>query len=90
MMATGAAPMPNHIMSFLKVAFGCEVMQGYGMTENAAAAFVTPPGYRLTGHHFVAHDNAMLITVVLTYVFAVIFPSSLCFSSFFSRLLPYC
>eukprot|EP00045_Choanoeca_perplexa_P008245 m.75981 g.75981 ORF g.75981 m.75981 type:complete len:670 (-) comp14416_c0_seq1:115-2124(-) len=45
MMATGAAPMPAHIMDFLKVAFQCEVFQGYGMTENAAAAVITPLGY---------------------------------------------
>ena len=29
-----------------QVAFCCEVFQGYGMTENAAAAVVTPVGYR--------------------------------------------
>ncbi|EDQ87794.1 uncharacterized protein MONBRDRAFT_33146 [Monosiga brevicollis MX1] len=44
-MATGAAPMPAHIMDFLKVAFGCAVFQGYGMTENAAGAVVTPVDY---------------------------------------------
>lgn len=44
-MATGAAPMPAYLMDFLKVAFKCGVFQGYGMTENAAAAMVTPPGY---------------------------------------------
>eukprot|EP00047_Mylnosiga_fluctuans_P017984 m.66010 g.66010 ORF g.66010 m.66010 type:complete len:695 (-) comp7368_c1_seq2:51-2135(-) len=49
LMATGAAPMPGHVMDFLRVAFKCPVYQGYGMTENAAAAFVTPPGYWGTG-----------------------------------------
>lgn len=44
-MATGAAPMPAHVMEFLKVAFMCPVYQGFGMTENAAAAMATPPGY---------------------------------------------
>jgi long-chain acyl-CoA synthetase len=45
MMASGAAPLPAHIMDFLKVAFCCDVFQGYGMTENAAAGVVTPVGY---------------------------------------------
>ena len=98
-MATGAAPMPAHVMDFLKVrlrgrerrgermkalepktrgrndgsvpwlrrrdsadvpfspspflpaqvAFCCDVMQGYGMTENAAAACVTPAQYHTPG-----------------------------------------
>lgn len=45
LMATGAAPMPAHLHEFLKVVFGCPVMQGYGMTENAAAAVATPANY---------------------------------------------
>lgn len=58
-MATGAAPMPKHVHEFLQVrhlfyhlalpscqvCFGCPVLQGYGMTENAAAACACPPGY---------------------------------------------
>lgn len=48
-MATGAAPMPAYLMDFLKVAFKSGVYQGYGMTENAAAAMVTPPEYLGSG-----------------------------------------
>lgn len=48
-MASGAAPLPAHIMDFLKVVFCCEVLQGYGMTENAAAASTTPLGYTRSG-----------------------------------------
>ncbi|EGD76609.1 hypothetical protein PTSG_12629 [Salpingoeca rosetta] len=49
LMASGAAPLPAHIMDFLKVVFCCEVHQGYGMTENAAAAVITPGGYTRAG-----------------------------------------
>lgn len=49
-MCTGAAPMPAHIMEFLKVTFGCLVLQGYGLTENAAAAMGTPVDYSANGN----------------------------------------
>lgn len=49
MLCSGAAPLPPHVMDFLKVAFCCEVLQGYGMTENAAAACVTPIGFQTPG-----------------------------------------
>eukprot|EP00741_Cyanophora_paradoxa_P014579 tig00020807_g14059.t1 len=41
--ATGGAPIPKHIMECLKVLFpGTAVLQGYGMTENAACCMGTP------------------------------------------------
>eukprot|EP00051_Salpingoeca_urceolata_P026721 m.478339 g.478339 ORF g.478339 m.478339 type:complete len:663 (+) comp21121_c0_seq1:69-2057(+) len=49
MVASGAAPLPAHIHEFLKVAFGAEVVQGYGMTENCAAAMAGPLGYTTVG-----------------------------------------
>ncbi|EGD75308.1 acyl-CoA synthetase [Salpingoeca rosetta] len=49
LMVSGAAPLPAHIMDFLKVVFCCDVLQGYGMTENAAAACATPLGYARAG-----------------------------------------
>mmetsp|Transcript_3518 Transcript_3518/g.5348 ORF Transcript_3518/g.5348 Transcript_3518/m.5348 type:complete len:683 (+) Transcript_3518:179-2227(+) len=48
-MATGGAPMPAYLMDFLKVVFGCPIIQGYGMTENAAACIATPIGYPISG-----------------------------------------
>lgn len=36
-MITGAAPCPPYLMEFLRVVVGAEVLQGYGMTESAAA-----------------------------------------------------
>lgn len=47
--ATGAAPMPAHLHTFLQVVFGCPVLQGYGMTENCAAAVATPANCRAIG-----------------------------------------
>jgi len=35
---SGAAPLPVHVHEFLVAAIGCKVVQGYGMTENAANA----------------------------------------------------
>merc|ERR1711871_379096 len=35
---SGAAPLPLHVQEFLLAAMGCQVVQGYGMTENCANA----------------------------------------------------
>ncbi|KZO99390.1 acetyl-CoA synthetase-like protein [Calocera viscosa TUFC12733] len=37
-MASGAAPISGEVLDWFKVVFCCEMMQGYGMTENCAAA----------------------------------------------------
>lgn len=47
---TGAAPCPPYILEFLKVAIGADVLQGYGMTENAAGATIVDPKDRNVGH----------------------------------------
>lgn len=49
LMCTGAAPMPAHLHTFMQVVFMAPLLQGYGMTENAAAAVGTPLGYRHPG-----------------------------------------
>ena len=49
LMASGAAPLSPDLHKFLTQVFGCPVLQGYGMTENCAAAVVQPLGYRLGG-----------------------------------------
>lgn len=49
LMATGAAPMPQHLHTFMQVVFMAPLLQGYGLTENSAAAAVTPLGYRFPG-----------------------------------------
>eukprot|EP00283_Hemiselmis_rufescens_P007943 CAMPEP_0173430042 /NCGR_PEP_ID=MMETSP1357-20121228/8569_1 /TAXON_ID=77926 /ORGANISM="Hemiselmis rufescens, Strain PCC563" /LENGTH=704 /DNA_ID=CAMNT_0014394313 /DNA_START=78 /DNA_END=2192 /DNA_ORIENTATION=+ len=50
LLASGAAPLSADLHQFLKVCFGCPVLQGYGMTENCAAAVVMPIGYAGTGN----------------------------------------
>ena len=47
---TGAAPCPPYLMEFLKVAIGCDIIQGYGMTETAAIIAVMYPDDINTGH----------------------------------------
>lgn len=42
LMVSGAAPLPEHTFKFLRTYFGCEVIQGYGMTENMGCACATP------------------------------------------------
>ena len=44
LLASGAAPLSAELHHFLKQVFGCPVLQGYGMTENCAAACVQPLG----------------------------------------------
>mmetsp|Transcript_17633 Transcript_17633/g.30373 ORF Transcript_17633/g.30373 Transcript_17633/m.30373 type:complete len:671 (+) Transcript_17633:24-2036(+) len=48
-MVTGAAPMPPHLLDFLKVVFQTDVFQGYGLTENCGGAVATPTGYNVAG-----------------------------------------
>ena len=48
--ASGAAPLSADLHGFLRQLFGCPVLQGYGMTENCAAAVVQPWGYEVGGN----------------------------------------
>jgi len=48
--ASGAAPLSAELHGFLRHVFGCPVLQGYGMTENCAAAVVMPWGYEVGGN----------------------------------------
>jgi len=45
-----AAPLPVHVQEFLLAAMGCQVVQGYGMTENCANATLADLSDTKAGH----------------------------------------
>ncbi len=49
-MVSGAAPLSEEVMTFLRCSFSCIVMEGYGQTECAAAATATMSGDCSVGH----------------------------------------
>jgi len=50
MVVTGGAPCPPYLVEFLRVMFGCPVVQGYGLTETAAALCANLPEDITMGH----------------------------------------
>ncbi|RUS20683.1 hypothetical protein BC937DRAFT_94616 [Endogone sp. FLAS-F59071] len=46
----GSAPISKEILSFLRIAFCCEIYEGYGSTETCATASITHPGEYRPGH----------------------------------------
>merc|ERR1719230_353271 len=50
LMISGAAPLPVHVQEFLLAAMGCQVVQGYGMTENCANATLASLDDYRAGH----------------------------------------
>ena len=49
-LVTGSAPITADVMDFLRIVFCCPVVEGYGQTENAAAATCTYPDDFSVGH----------------------------------------
>ncbi|KAJ3316481.1 hypothetical protein HDU76_001761 [Blyttiomyces sp. JEL0837] len=47
---SGSAPISADVLTFLRVAFGCEVLEGYGQTESTAALTVCWPKDYQPGH----------------------------------------
>ncbi|PSS10138.1 Long chain acyl-CoA synthetase 6, peroxisomal like [Actinidia chinensis var. chinensis] len=49
-MGSGASPLSPDVMEFLRVCFGCPVIEGYGMTETSCVISIMEDGDNLTGH----------------------------------------
>ena len=49
-MFTGSAPITKDVLEFIKICFSCPVMEGYGLTESAAASCVTDVSDPISGH----------------------------------------
>lgn len=49
-MGSGASPLSADVMDFLKVCFGCQVIEGYGMTETSCVISSMEEEDNLSGH----------------------------------------
>ncbi|XP_020597606.1 long chain acyl-CoA synthetase 6, peroxisomal-like [Phalaenopsis equestris] len=49
-MSSGASPLSPDVMDFLKVCFGGQIVEGYGMTESSCTVSAMNDGDTLTGH----------------------------------------
>ncbi|KAL3843960.1 hypothetical protein ACJIZ3_001363 [Penstemon smallii] len=49
-LTSGASPLSPDVMEFLMVCFGCQVMEGYGMTETSCVISSMVEGDNLVGH----------------------------------------
>jgi len=49
-MITGSAPISKDTLNFLKIAFCCQILEGFGQTESSAPASLTWTNDPLSGH----------------------------------------
>lgn len=49
-MISGSAPISPTILTFMRCALGCFVLEGYGQTESAGVISLTLPGDYTSGH----------------------------------------
>ncbi|KAJ1965890.1 medium-chain fatty acid-CoA ligase faa2 [Dipsacomyces acuminosporus] len=49
-MFSGSAPLDPDVLSFLRIAFGCNIQEGFGMTESSACATASVSGENKGGH----------------------------------------
>ena len=49
-MMTGSAPIEKNVIDYLKICFSCPILEGYGLTESAAASSIVDPEDSNTGH----------------------------------------
>ena len=49
-MLTGSAPIDKTVIEFLKIAFCCPIMEGYGLTESSAASTIVDFDDNVVGH----------------------------------------
>ncbi|EPQ15626.1 Long-chain-fatty-acid--CoA ligase 1 [Myotis brandtii] len=50
LMITGAAPVSDTVLTFMRAALGCHFYEGYGQTEGTACCSMTVPGEWTAGH----------------------------------------